>query len=24
MMLDVYVLQTQPHFLGEEIKVGEK
>ena len=23
MMLDVYILQTQPHFLGEEIKVGE-
>lgn len=22
MMLDVYVLQTEPHFLGEEIKVG--
>ncbi len=23
MMLDLYVLRTQPHFLGEEVKIGE-
>lgn len=23
MMLDLYILRTQPHFLGEEVKIGE-
>ncbi len=24
MMLDLYILRTQPHFLGEEVKIGEQ